>query len=103
MRGQAVGRKWMPPRRGSRMKARSLVLLLALGGAVSPAHEPRAGAAPPTVAGEDRFEAEVRPVLVQTCFPCHGGKKTSAGLRVDSREALLKGGDGGPAIEPGHP
>jgi hypothetical protein len=52
---------------------------------------------------EDRFEAEVRPVLVQTCFPCHGGKKTSGGLKVHSREALLKGGDGGPSIVPGQP
>lgn len=42
---------------------------------------------------EERFEAEIRPVLVQTCFPCHGGKKTSGGLRVDSRQALLEGGD----------
>ena len=39
----------------------------------------------------------------QTCFPCHGGKKTSGGLKVDSRESLIKGGDSGPAIVPGHP
>ena len=29
---------------------------------------------------EERFENQIRPVLLQTCFPCHGGKKTSAGL-----------------------
>jgi hypothetical protein len=52
---------------------------------------------------EERFELEVRPVLAGTCFPCHGGKKTSGGLRVDSRAALLKGGDNGPAIVPGQP
>ncbi len=33
-------------------------------------------AQPPARAMEERFEAEVRPVLVQTCFPCHGGKIT---------------------------
>jgi hypothetical protein len=49
-------------------------------------------------AAEDRFENEVRPVLMGTCFPCHGGKKVSGGLKVGSREALLKGGDSGPAI-----
>src|SRR5207302_972432 len=38
-----------------------------------------------------------------TCFPCHGGKKTGGGLRVDSREALVKGGEHGPAIVPGDP
>ena len=49
------------------------------------------------------FEAKIRPVLVESCFKCHGGKKTSNGLRVDSREALLKVGDSGPAIVPGSP
>jgi hypothetical protein len=62
-------------------------------------------AAPPATAadGETFFEARVRPVLVESCFKCHGGAKTSHGLRVDSREALQKGGDSGPAIVPGDP
>lgn len=47
------------------------------------------------------FEAKVRPVLVEHCLKCHGGEKTKAGLRVDSREALLRGGDSGVAIVPG--
>ncbi|MDR3637038.1 MAG: PSD1 and planctomycete cytochrome C domain-containing protein [Isosphaeraceae bacterium] len=51
----------------------------------------------------DLFETQVRPVLVQTCFPCHGGKKTSGKLRVDSRAALLKGGTSGAAVVPGDP
>jgi hypothetical protein len=59
---------------------------------------------PATVAdGEAFFEVKVRPVLVESCFKCHGGAKTSHGLRVDSREVLLKGGDSGPAIVPGDP
>ncbi|HWE35200.1 MAG TPA: PSD1 and planctomycete cytochrome C domain-containing protein [Isosphaeraceae bacterium] len=49
------------------------------------------------------FEVKIRPVLAGTCFPCHGGKKTSQGLRVDSRAALLRGGEGGPAVVPGDP
>ncbi|MFZ4645348.1 MAG: c-type cytochrome domain-containing protein, partial [Gemmataceae bacterium] len=48
----------------------------------------------------DFFESKIRPVLVETCFRCHGGTKTSGGLRLDSREGLLKGGDSGPAIIP---
>jgi hypothetical protein len=47
------------------------------------------------------FELQVRPVLVTRCFKCHGGEKTSSGLRVDSREALLAGGERGAAIVPG--
>jgi hypothetical protein len=49
------------------------------------------------------FESRIRPVLATTCFKCHGGQKTSNDLRVDRREALLKGGESGPAIVPGHP
>ncbi len=49
----------------------------------------------------DFFEREVRPVLVLRCQQCHGPKKQSGGLRVDSLSALLDGGDRGPAIVPG--
>ena len=49
------------------------------------------------------FELKIRPVLSNACFKCHGGAKTSNGLRVDNREALLKGGTGGPAVIPGEP
>jgi len=47
------------------------------------------------------FEKEVRPVLVERCLKCHGPEKQWAGLRLDSRDALLKGGDSGPALTPG--
>lgn len=50
-----------------------------------------------------RFESRVRPVLVKACFRCHGDGKVSGELRVDSRDALLKGGETGPAIVPGEP
>lgn len=49
------------------------------------------------------FETNVRPVLAEHCSKCHGEKKQWAGLRVDSRKALLIGGDTGPAIVPGKP
>ena len=49
------------------------------------------------------FEARVRPILVDQCVKCHGPKKQSSGLRLDSREAVLKGGDTGPAVVPGKP
>src|SRR5262245_15364678 len=51
----------------------------------------------------DFFEKRIRPVLVEHCFACHGEKKQEGGLRLDSRERLLKGGDGGPVVVPGKP
>ncbi len=56
---------------------------------------------------EDRtfFESRVRPLLAKHCYACHSGKTKilQGGLRLDSRAALLKGGDTGPAIVPGEP
>ena len=49
------------------------------------------------------FEAKVRPVLEAHCINCHGPTKQKAGLRLDSREALMRGGDSGPTVEPGRP
>jgi mono/diheme cytochrome c family protein len=49
------------------------------------------------------FEKRIRPVLVENCFSCHGEKKQEAGLRLDSREALLKGADGGEVVVSGKP
>ncbi len=49
------------------------------------------------------FESQVRPLLVENCFGCHGPQKHKGGLRLDSREAILKGGDTGPAMAPGEP
>jgi hypothetical protein len=45
----------------------------------------------------DFFERRVRPVLIERCVKCHGPKKQESGLRLDSREAILRGGDSGPA------
>ena len=60
-------------------------------------------AADPTVADAEFFEKRVRPVLVEHCFKCHGGKGQKGGLRVNDRAALLAGGDSGPALVPGDP
>src|SRR5690606_23514642 len=49
------------------------------------------------------FEKRIRPVLLDHCGKCHGEKKSENGLRVDSLEALVKGGDIGPSIVPGEP
>lgn len=63
------------------------------------------GAAEPALTAEHLqfFEAEVRPLLAEHCYSCHSGRaeKLQAGLRLDSRQGLLEGGDSGAAIAPG--
>lgn len=51
------------------------------------------------------FENRIRPVLIKHCFPCHSGEsdEIKGGLRVDSRPALIRGGDSGTAIVPFQP
>jgi mono/diheme cytochrome c family protein len=57
----------------------------------------------PSPAQAEFFEKSVRPVLADNCFDCHGPRKQKGGLRLDSRAALLSGGDSGPAVVPGKP
>ncbi|MCH2060645.1 MAG: PSD1 and planctomycete cytochrome C domain-containing protein, partial [Verrucomicrobiales bacterium] len=55
------------------------------------------------------FTKEVRPLLTEHCFSCHGGKdskgriKIRAGLQLISRRGLVIGGDNGPAIDQENP
>ena len=60
---------------------------------------PRAAPAPQSA---EFFEARIRPVLAANCYDCHADERMG-GLRLDSREGLLKGGGSGPAIVPGDP
>ncbi len=46
---------------------------------------------------------EVRTILAHNCYNCHGEAKKKGGLRMDSREALFAGGEGGPVLIPGNP
>ncbi len=59
----------------------------------------------PASADVEFFENRIRPVLVEHCYECHsaGAKNLKGGLRLDSREAMLKGGDTGPAVIAGNP
>jgi hypothetical protein len=56
-------------------------------------------------ADADYFEKKIRPVLVERCYSCHSvaAGKHKGGLLLDSRAAILKGGDSGPAATAGDP
>jgi len=63
---------------------------------------------PPTAEQLEFFENKVRPLLADKCYRCHSVKaeekgKLKAGLFLDSLAGLLKGGDSGSALTPGHP
>ncbi len=53
----------------------------------------------------DFFEQKVRPLLADKCFSCHSvaADKRKGGLLLDSREAIERGGDSGPAALSGDP
>jgi len=59
-------------------------------------------AAAPTPADIEFFEANIRPVIFDVCGECHVDDD-EGGLKLDTRESMLKGGDTGPAIVPGDP
>ncbi|MFO0870273.1 MAG: DUF1549 domain-containing protein [Pirellulales bacterium] len=53
--------------------------------------------------GVEHFERQVRPLLLERCHKCHAGQAAKGGLRLDSRAAVLRGGESGAAIVVGKP
>lgn len=51
------------------------------------------------------FEQKIRPVLVKHCYECHSSnsKNVKGGLLLDTRAAVLSGGETGAAVVPGRP
>jgi mono/diheme cytochrome c family protein len=70
---------------------RTLLLQLAL--AASLAHAAQT---------DEFFETRVRPVFAKNCYACHTDSQMG-GLRLDSGEAVRKGGKSGPPVVPGKP
>ncbi len=87
------------------LKLAFVVPLLAGSAQVAAAAEPSRAPTEFSREGLEFFEQKIRPLLVERCYECHSAeaKKLKGGLRLDSREGFLKGGDSGPAIVPGKP
>jgi mono/diheme cytochrome c family protein len=81
----------------------SVLAAIAILPAVAAAGDPLPAGNKPDPAAEEFFEAKVRPVLAARCQDCHGAEKAKGGLRLDARDAMLKGGDSGPVVVPGKP
>jgi hypothetical protein len=56
----------------------------------------RAAAPPPA-----DYARDVQAILTRSCVSCHGPKKQSSGLRLDTAAGLGAGGDSGPPVVPG--
>lgn len=57
---------------------------------------------PPAAAVAVDYDRQIRPILAQNCYSCHGPEVQQSGLRLDRRQNALRGGDYGPVIVPGN-
>jgi len=48
------------------------------------------------------YEKDIKPIFDNSCIRCHGPEKPKARLRLDSLEAVLKGGEDGKVVLPGN-
>lgn len=60
-------------------------------------------AAEPTKAQLELFEKTIRPLLTEKCHRCHGPEKQKSGLRLDTKDGFLAGGESGPAYNADNP
>jgi hypothetical protein len=106
----------MPPRMNMKMKL-TLALSafgLALAGFPAAAQEPPphennwdiskidVTKLPPAADKQDvTFDADIAPILKTSCVRCHGDRQPKKNLRLDSLEAVLKGGRDGKMVVPG--
>src|SRR3954454_20127183 len=57
---------------------------------------------PPPAKGKVDFQKQIQPLLAEKCQSCHGVEVQQAGLRLDTRQLAMRGGDYGPVILPGN-
>jgi len=95
----------------TRLSLRNQVLLftslpvLAMGYLSAHADDAAKPAESPKISQEQAafFESKVRPLLSEKCFSCHGDQQQRGGLRLDSKEVVVKGGSHGGIVTSGEP
>lgn len=85
----------------ARVVLASLAIALIVHGQLAIADEPRSAIEAASNDQAALFSKQVLPLLRTRCLTCHGPEKQEGGLRLDSLDAAIKGGDQGAAIVPG--
>ncbi len=49
------------------------------------------------------YLTQIKPLLAEKCYSCHGALKQESALRLETRDLMLTGGASGPALTPGNP
>jgi cytochrome c len=77
------------------MKLSVYIAILSVGSlGAALAAEPDISKLPPPAAKKDlTYAKDIRPILENSCLKCHGPEKPKSKYRVDSREAMIKGGE----------
>src|SRR5262249_37312157 len=86
-----------PPRLRRRMRLNCCLLALLGLPAVAPAQPARAKSF--SAEALAYYEKDVLPILKGHCYKCHGEGKVKEHLSLSTRDAILKGGDLGPAVD----
>ena len=70
---------------------------------VAIAAEPDISKLPPSAAKKDlTYAKDIQPIIEKSCVKCHSGEKPKSKYKLDTREAMIKGGESGDAaIIPG--
>jgi hypothetical protein len=77
-------------------------LMIALAGSSALAAAPDLSKLPPASTQPGvTYEKDIRPLFEASCFRCHGDQRPKGGLRLNSLESALKGGEDGKMILPG--
>jgi hypothetical protein len=56
---------------------------------------------PPASKKDITFDKDIKTLFEKSCVKCHSGDKAKSKLRLDTREATLKGGEGGAVVVTG--
>lgn len=80
-----------------------LIPLLAMAGTLTTFAEVDLSKLPAAAAQKDvTYAKDIKPLFEASCFRCHGEREKKGGIRLDSLEAVLKGGKEGKIVDTGN-